>query len=679
MPDNLDIHQCVADLKEAFGGESATDRDIVDAAIVRLALEGHADDVASVTALSQAFAATRRRTIHTHTIRARFKIREALLDDMRSAGAEVTGSLIESNGECTSTTTKSGDLMRGNGHTIKPPAASMDTVTLYAPSLEAFPSEADFNTAMSSIEDVFQRSVLPNPIVCCILSIKHALMMGYKDRRDVAWELVQKVVAKYQISLTLREFDRHFDRRESFYATITAESNARKHSERSNSGSESISAVAHDTAQRTCEAIHAPLLVAAQQCVQRRKNGNAHVTLAQISQKCRHAGLDHHQLIMAVLNLGVSVESADVVYFLDDAVLKSRPRGVSDKQNNDTPPLSTSTPDTASDARISGEAADTTVRGRRTLESQQINMGRMPRIPRNEIIEPERTRYIRDPRPVRMAPITDCFVDRTIGSGTFLDGNLNITDGPLPQVIERKAPVTRTGDEVSVLNVLEKIGEKQPPKIIINTCLNVLRQENRELAHIEEVARRLCGLDEEAFNNVWVEVLADRRGKIKKDDEAKEVSIPISDVEAFFLNPPKNNVPLHRSQPVNEDRPLQRPKTPDIIEDEKRIFGKGDDSTEEIPSDDDDSGAAGDYEDDESEFEAFDYSVLNIDPLLPTTAKPGSEDKVLVLSARYAAGFPLWHDGDVKHHGPRNAVSDESSGMLDGHGGDVMEEIEDDE
>jgi len=39
-------------------------------------------------------------------------------------------------------------------------------------------------------------------------------------------------------------------------------------------------------------------------------------------------------------------------------------------------------------------------------------------------------------------------------------------------------------------------------------------------------------------------------------------------------------------------------------------------------------------------------------PLQPTDAKPGSEDKVRMLSARYAAGVPLWHEDDCYDHGP---------------------------
>ncbi|WP_437231132.1 hypothetical protein SH661x_002387 [Planctomicrobium sp. SH661] len=61
--------------------------------------------------------------------------------------------------------------------------------------------------------------------------------------------------------------------------------------------------------------------------------------------------------------------------------------------------------------------------------------------------------------------------------------------------------------------------------------------------------------------------------------------------------------------------------------------------------------------------EDFDFS--SVDPLNPTGAKPGSEDKVRMLAARYAAGVPLWHDEDCYDHGPsdplQSFVSDNSS------------------
>lgn len=53
------------------------------------------------------------------------------------------------------------------------------------------------------------------------------------------------------------------------------------------------------------------------------------------------------------------------------------------------------------------------------------------------------------------------------------------------------------------------------------------------------------------------------------------------------------------------------------------------------------------------QFEQEDFAALGIDPYRPTTAKPGSEKKVLVLTARYAAGVPLWHNEDLYEHGPR--------------------------
>lgn len=71
-------------------------------------------------------------------------------------------------------------------------------------------------------------------------------------------------------------------------------------------------------------------------------------------------------------------------------------------------------------------------------------------------------------------------------------------------------------------------------------------------------------------------------------------------------------------------------------------------------------------------FEAEDFEAMGIDPLIPTEAKPGSEDKVLVLAARYAAGLPLWHNNDCYDHGPGMA-------LLDGESGDEVMMDEDDE
>ena len=52
-------------------------------------------------------------------------------------------------------------------------------------------------------------------------------------------------------------------------------------------------------------------------------------------------------------------------------------------------------------------------------------------------------------------------------------------------------------------------------------------------------------------------------------------------------------------------------------------------------------------------LELEDYLDMGIDPTQATNARPGSEKKVLMLSARYAAGLPLWHDDDCYDHGPR--------------------------
>lgn len=57
----------------------------------------------------------------------------------------------------------------------------------------------------------------------------------------------------------------------------------------------------------------------------------------------------------------------------------------------------------------------------------------------------------------------------------------------------------------------------------------------------------------------------------------------------------------------------------------------------------------------DGEYEVEDFNALGVDPLTPTAAKPGSEDKVRMLAARYAAGLPLWHDEDCYDHGPVDA------------------------
>ena len=69
---------------------------------------------------------------------------------------------------------------------------------------------------------------------------------------------------------------------------------------------------------------------------------------------------------------------------------------------------------------------------------------------------------------------------------------------------------------------------------------------------------------------------------------------------------------------------------------------------------DDDADFVDDYDE---MFEEEDFAALGVDPLQPTTAKPGSEDKVLMLAARYASGLPLWHQDDCYDHGPAEVPS----------------------
>lgn len=80
------------------------------------------------------------------------------------------------------------------------------------------------------------------------------------------------------------------------------------------------------------------------------------------------------------------------------------------------------------------------------------------------------------------------------------------------------------------------------------------------------------------------------------------------------------------------------------------------------------------------EAESFDgteeFDFTGYDPLTPTEAKPGSEDKVKMLAARYSAGVPLWHDSDCYDHGPGTADA-LADGALDFEEEDV-DDLEDD-
>lgn len=65
------------------------------------------------------------------------------------------------------------------------------------------------------------------------------------------------------------------------------------------------------------------------------------------------------------------------------------------------------------------------------------------------------------------------------------------------------------------------------------------------------------------------------------------------------------------------------------------------------------------YTDYEGSCDEEGFKALGIDPNVSTDAKPGSEEKVLMLAARYAAGLPLWHDKDCYDHAPSGLFGDE--------------------
>ena len=67
-------------------------------------------------------------------------------------------------------------------------------------------------------------------------------------------------------------------------------------------------------------------------------------------------------------------------------------------------------------------------------------------------------------------------------------------------------------------------------------------------------------------------------------------------------------------------------------------------------------------------FDEEELLALGIDPSQPTDAKPGSEDKVVMLAARYSVGLPLWHNDDRYDHGPGQVDPMSLFGVGDGRG-----------
>ena len=58
------------------------------------------------------------------------------------------------------------------------------------------------------------------------------------------------------------------------------------------------------------------------------------------------------------------------------------------------------------------------------------------------------------------------------------------------------------------------------------------------------------------------------------------------------------------------------------------------------------------FEGELNEYPEIDFDNIEVNPDEPTEAKPGSEEKVVMLAARYNAGLPLWHTEDCVDHGP---------------------------
>ncbi len=66
----------------------------------------------------------------------------------------------------------------------------------------------------------------------------------------------------------------------------------------------------------------------------------------------------------------------------------------------------------------------------------------------------------------------------------------------------------------------------------------------------------------------------------------------------------------------------------------------------EVILDDSPDEADEDYADSDPDADLAELKQQGVDPTKPSDAQPGSEERILHLAARYAAGQPFWQPGD---------------------------------
>ena len=96
----------------------------------------------------------------------------------------------------------------------------------------------------------------------------------------------------------------------------------------------------------------------------------------------------------------------------------------------------------------------------------------------------------------------------------------------------------------------------------------------------------------------------------------------------------------------------------------------------DVDEDIDDAFDDSDFDLEDGTFDLEEFKAMGINPFRGTHARPGSEEKVTMLSARYAAGLPLWHDSDCYDHGP---LESDLMGALDDSAPELIVQSESDE
>ncbi len=175
------------------------------------------------------------------------------------------------------------------------------------------------------------------------------------------------------------------------------------------------------------------------------------------------------------------------------------------------------------------------------------------------------------------------------------------------------------------------VPETGKPTYYLTAIMTVLRNQMRHIpaAHSEQADMHLlCGMIEQALKTVGIDIIVPNGA----------LALDLTEREQMRAERRKAGNLRYR-QRERDARAARLGNAEDAVSDQ-------------------DAQSAEDTEEDE-DAESYDPEFLDtIDPSAPCNALPGSEEKVIMLAARYQAGMPLWNNEDRSDREPRTKASE---------------------